>query len=204
MKNIMQAGDLSAVISLDTLLAQHTYGLGPAANLKGEIMMLDGRTYTSSLEKGTITTHESNKVQAAMFVYAQVQAWTTVKLKNPMTDLKMLETAIKEAAQKQNMNTDSAFPFLIHHHTGKTSYHVIDWIEGTAHTPGNHKQFAKTGVFMDESITLLGFYSTQHEGVFTHHGSYLHLHVANQDKTIIGHVDALEWPDEVELLLPKN
>ena len=43
MKNIMMQGDLSAHINLDTLNKTHLFGLGPAASLKGEIMILDGK-----------------------------------------------------------------------------------------------------------------------------------------------------------------
>jgi acetolactate decarboxylase len=50
---------------------------------------------------------------------------------------------------------------------------------------------------------IVGFYSSTHEGVFTHRGSQAHLHVLLPNGTS-GHVDELELGPDVELLLPRG
>jgi acetolactate decarboxylase len=58
----------------------------------------------------------------------------------------------------------------------------------------NHDLHKKSKVhFTEKSVsgTLLGFYSTQHEGVFTHKGQYIHVHFVNENKRATGHLDGI-------------
>ena len=48
---------------------------------------------------------------------------------------------------------------------------------------------------------LLGFYSQQHEGVFTHKNKFIHVHFVNENNA--GHLDDLiTKAQQVEVLLP--
>ena len=71
-----------------------------------------------------------------------------------------------------------------------------------AASPG-HADSALNLTTSGERVTIIGFYSRAHEGVFTHHGSYAHLHILlpNADS---GHVAELEVGPEIELLLPRS
>ncbi|HRI80769.1 MAG TPA: hypothetical protein PLR06_14660 [Cyclobacteriaceae bacterium] len=43
MRKVMQVGDLSVAVNLDTISNKsHLYGVGPLDSLRGEIMLLDG------------------------------------------------------------------------------------------------------------------------------------------------------------------
>ena len=53
----------------------------------------------------------------------------------------------------------------------------------------------------EEHVDIVGFFSTQHKGIFTHHDSYLHLHLITRDRTKMGHLDDVEF-DEMKLYLP--
>ena len=54
-------------------------------------------------------------------------------------------------------------------------------------------------------VTILGFYSQNHQGLFTHHDAFTHMHVRNADGTAMGHVDYLESGNgSFTLLLPKK
>jgi len=55
----------------------------------------------------------------------------------------------------------------------------------------------------NESVEIVGFFSTEHQGVFTHHDSFLHMHLISQDESKMGHIDSLEI-DEMSLFLPKK
>jgi len=48
----------------------------------------------------------------------------------------------------------------------------------------------------NEDVRILGFFSTKHQQVFTHHDTFLHLHLITTDGRLMGHVDALEFDEE--------
>jgi acetolactate decarboxylase len=55
----------------------------------------------------------------------------------------------------------------------------------------------------NEEVVIIGFFSTEHKGVFTHHDSFLHLHLITKDERKMGHLDMAEF-NEMELYLPKK
>jgi acetolactate decarboxylase len=206
MKNIMRKGDLSSHISLDTLLTQsHLYGLGPAEGIKGELMIIDSKAYWCKVEKEKTTTSITNKAKAAMLVYAQVPSWKSISVTDGVKDYAALEKMVEELALKNGQSLDDPFPFMIKGTISKSSYHVIDWIEGTQHTFDNHKQFAKYGSFKKEPVTLLGFYSNKHHNIFTHHTTNMHVHIMDDKKTTVGHIEEIATTaNSITLLIPSN
>jgi acetolactate decarboxylase len=36
---------------------------------------------------------------------------------------------------------------------------------------------------------IIGFFSTQHQTIFTHHDTFLHMHLINKDRQKMGHLD---------------
>lgn len=202
MKRIMQQGNLEATVLLDTLLPNdHLYGLGAAADLKGEIMIIEGRPYCTFVDKDKIVTHGQKNITASMLVYATVQQWSGLIQGNETKNLKDLEVAIETLAKQNSVDITRPFPFIIKIKQGTVAYHVIDWRDNVPHTADTHKQYSKTGSFHNEELLLLGFFSKNHQGVFTHHASSIHAHVINKDHTIVGHVDDAEFLT-FDLLLP--
>jgi acetolactate decarboxylase len=62
------------------------------------------------------------------------------------------------------------------------------------------KTFRITNVKSD----ILGFFSTAHQGIFTHKNSFLHLHLITADRKKMGHVDDLTLSSRsMKLFLPK-
>lgn len=49
---------------------------------------------------------------------------------------------------------------------------------------------------------LVGFYSSQHHGIFTHHGSDTHVHVVLAEENASGHVDGVTVGRGARLRLP--
>lgn len=39
---------------------------------------------------------------------------------------------------------------------------------------------------------IVGFFSTDHKGIFTHHDTLLHMHYINHDRREMGHLDDLQ------------
>lgn len=200
MRRIMQHGDLRATISLDSLSMQsHLYGIGVMEELQGEIIIIDGKPYVSAIENGAIKTNQTFNIKAALLVYCQVDDWSSQIIQRPVSNLLELQNLLEKLSKQQNIDTSKPFPFRIKATKGVVNYHIINWKDGVEHTPTNHKQFAKDGKMVDEDVTLLGFYSDRHQGIFTHHDTKIHLHVINKNLSTIGHVDAIEWPNGFEI-----
>jgi len=190
MKKIMRQADLSAHISLDTLINKpHIYGLGPAEGIKGEILIIDSKPYWCKVEAEQPVTIISQKIKAAMLVYAQVPGWKQTTITDEIKDYASLEKAVEKFASQNGQRLEEPFPFLIKGNINTASWHVIDWKEEVTHTFDNHKQFAKYGRFSNEPVVLLGFYSNKHHSIFTHHTTNMHIHVMDEKKTIVGHLE---------------
>lgn len=192
MRNIMQKADLAGTIDLDTLKKENLYGLGVVEGLKGEIMIVDGNIFVTSVDNGHVKSQQSDVVKAAMLVYSKVEKWSPVSKPGRVQSLGELETYIESVISAGKNSSHEPFAFLIKTKKATISHHVIDWYSGTHHTMSNHKQFATTGESKNDEVTILGFYSDHHQGVFTHHDSKIHLHVLINETKIVGHIDQLQ------------
>jgi acetolactate decarboxylase len=82
-------------------------------------------------------------------------------------------------------------------------WHVVD---GSRLPPGaghaEHVRTGSSGTLTDAKVELVGFFSTEHQGVFTHHGASSHFHVLTPQLT--GHVDAVALRAGARLWLPER
>ncbi len=202
LRNIMIEGDLSAHANLDTLDKTHLYGLGPVAGLIGEIVVIDGTVYSTSKEGGELKNQENKTSLAAMFVYSRVKKWKEISIHSVAKNYTELEDLIKQTAQKNGYNTEKPFAFKIKTSPSKTAWHVIDWKPGTKHTMENHKQFAYSGTFANKPVHLLGFYSTHHKSIFTHHTTNMHVHILEKKSGTVGHLDDIQIDGTITIFLP--
>ncbi len=205
LREIMHQADLSERVKLaDVSGKAGTYGLGAVANLKGEILILDGDAYVSSVVDGGAKVSKADTEGAALLVTAKVDRWQAMPMSDEMHDLNELAAFIEEQAKKAGLDSSGPFPFLIKGEPGIVSWHVIDWPEGdTEHSHEKHKKSGARGELRDETVTLLGFYSDHHQGRFTHHTTNIHVHVRSDNGAVMGHVDALKlFKGRTELWLP--
>jgi acetolactate decarboxylase len=68
----------------------------------------------------------------------------------------------------------------------------------------NHKQFAYAGQFVNEKTILLGFYSRHHQGIFTHHSTYMHVHISDVKTKTTGHLDDIRSNSAITIYLPEK
>ncbi len=206
LKNMMQAGDVSAKIALDTLARyEHLYALGALENLKGEALILDSKSWSTSVENGTLKFHEKLNDKAALLVYANVNNWSEVHLPSDEITKEALEKEIFTLASANGIDTEMPFPFLIKGIVKSLDWHVIDWENGDIEH--SHKKHVNSGVhdaFSSREVEILGFYSQKHKTIFTHHTTFMHLHFKTSDGEIAGHIDDVVTGDNMKLYLPKN
>ncbi|MFQ5627907.1 MAG: acetolactate decarboxylase [bacterium] len=202
LKNAMQEGDISAKIDLDSLAnRKHLYALGAVENLKGEILIFDGKPFVSTVVDSIVGISSSFSHKATLLVYVQVARWHEVAIPSSIVTSKQLEDFIASETQKRKLA--NPFPFLLKGRPAHLEWHVIDWPEGDSdHTHEKHKQSGVNNSLSSEEVDVLGFYSEQHHGIFTHHSTNMHLHFKTRSGDLAGHVDDIELDGKMKLYLP--
>lgn len=201
MSNVMRKGQLYGTIHLDSLTnKKNLYGLGPKEFLKGEILIVDGKSYVSSIsENGEIKVEQTYDVKAPFFVYTRVKDWKAYKLPRRIKTLKQLE----EFIDNKSKNKQRPFAFKLQGNFNKVKFHIQNLPDGVevkspkdAHTgQGKFERNVVNG-------TIIGFFSTQHQTIFTHHDTFIHIHYIDDKNLEMGHVDDLLLGDHVILYLP--
>ncbi len=202
MKNVMWKGELGSRIDLDTISNKNgLYGLGPVSYLIGELLINNGKSYISKVASdSTMTVERTFKTSAPFFVYGNVTEWNEIELPSEIKTIKDLEKYI------DNKTSDYKRPFAFKL-IGKVSsaiIHIQNLPEGTkVSSPDKAHQGQTNYNVANEDAEIIGFFSTEHKGVFTHHDSFLHMHLITKDESKMGHLDKLEI-EEMKLYLPKN
>ncbi len=203
LRNVM-SGNIDATISLDSLSQKkHFYALGAIADLKGEIQIFDSQPHNSVVIDSSISITDTYAIKAALLVYAEVETWNGFNIENVTTKVD-LEKRIFETAKSNGINVEEPFPFLLEGQVATLDWHVINWKEGdTVHNHKKHKESGLSGSIQQADVEIIGFYSTKHKAVFTHHTTNMHMHFKTDDNAIAGHVDELMLDKQFILKLPK-
>ena len=200
LKNVMQNGELQARIHLDTLADRKgLYGLGPEAYLSGELLLIDGISYVSRVQPdSSIGVDKSFNVSAPFFVYTYVDNWAAVDLPSEVTSISELEEHLLQV----NSESESTFAFMLSGKARRAVFHIQNLPEGTlVNSPQEAHQGQVNYELIDEDVAILGFFSTAHQGVFTHRDSYVHMHLITKDAGKMGHLDELEI-ERMKLFFP--
>ncbi len=202
MRMIMMDGDFTAHIDLDSLDKKNLYAIGPVAGLKGELMVLDGKVY-STAKNGQHLENRQNKISgAAMLVYSYVPRWKRVRVSATIEHYQDLESLLVSTAKSQGLDLSVPFAFKLEAIPQRATYHVMDWQDGVVHSMANHKQFAYNGTIQEKNTTFLGFYSDHHHSIFTHHSTNMHVHVLEEGTNIVGHLEEINLRDSLSFYFP--
>ncbi|TVP53354.1 MAG: hypothetical protein EA349_13910 [Halomonadaceae bacterium] len=195
-------GDYSGVVALSDLKeTPHLYGVGPKAGLDGEVTVINGEFHIARVLDGAIRVDNEPSGKASFLVWAQVSEWQSgVVLGESIKGERELQRRIRELAEQAGVNTQEPFPFLIDAEVDSLRYHVLAPPDSENPDAG-HKQAALYGTLDGTQVQIIGFYSTEHEGVFTHRNSAIHLHVVGPDDHS-GHVDAVTLPESAKVKFP--
>jgi acetolactate decarboxylase len=206
LKNIMHKSDVSAYADLnDFKQIEHFYALGAVEGLKGEILVMDGVPYISSVHEEQLKIDNSLEYKASLLVNTSVNEWNDFDIDGETSTYAELEDFIAMTAEQNGIDVSQPFPFLLRGTADTLSWHVINWPEGdTEHTHEKHINSGLHGTHEDIDVEVLGFYSDSHHAIFTHHTTNMHLHFISTDKTKTGHVDGISLGEGMKLLLPKT
>jgi acetolactate decarboxylase len=203
MKNVMWEGRLEGVISLDTLSdKRHLYGLGPMEYLAGEIIVLDGKAYSSVVAgDSTLEITPTFRLKAPFFGYANISRWSETRMPDSVRTLPQLE-AFLDAATK---TLPRPFIFKLTASIDSADVHVVHLPKGAkVASPDDAHRGQREFRIRNKPSTLVGFFSTEHQTLFTHHDTFLHVHLLTDDLKAMGHLDALSLgKGNVRLFLPR-
>jgi acetolactate decarboxylase len=202
MKNVMWKGDLEGIVNLDSITNKKgLYGVGPESYLTGEILINDGQAYVSKvLTDSTMKVEKNFEVSAPFFVYGNVTEWNKIDLPPSIKSTQDLEKFIDE----KTIEYKRPFAFKLKGDVSKAVIHIQNLPKGTHVSSPEDAHKGQTNYNLkNEEVVIIGFFSTEHKGVFTHHDSFLHLHLITKDERKMGHLDMAEF-NEMELYLPKK
>ena len=202
MKNVMWKGELGSSINLDTISDKNgLYGLGPVSYLTGELLINNGESYVSKVTSdSSMTVEKTYKTSAPFFVYRNVTEWDVIELPPDVKRMKDLEKFI----DNKTAEFKRPFAFKLIGQVSTAVIHIQNLPEGTkVSSPAEAHQGQTTYKIQNEGAEIIGFFSTEHKGVFTHHDSFFHMHLITEDENKMGHVDELEI-EKMKLYLPKN
>ncbi|AOW22018.1 alpha-acetolactate decarboxylase [Urechidicola croceus] len=202
MKNVMWNGQLEGVIKLDTIKNKKgLYGLGPVSFLSGELLINDGKTYISKvLSDSTMSVEKNNNISAPFFVYGNVNEWLVNKLPKNIHTIKDLEFFIDQKTKE----AQKPFAFKLIGKITNAQIHIQNLPKGTkVSSPKQAHQGQTNYNLYNEDVEIIGFFSYEHKGVFTHHDSLIHLHLITKDEQKMGHLDRVVFSD-MKLYLPKS
>jgi acetolactate decarboxylase len=211
MRNVMWRGQLGGSIALDTLLRPHLYGLGPLEFLAGELLVADGRAYVATVQGDSMKVVESPTAKAPFFVYAQVAKWRAMPLPDSIATPKQLERYLdlvtRQEAQteaRQEAQLARPFAFRLVGKVAEATIHLVNLPSGASvSSPEQAHRGKRSYPLQAVDCELIGFFSTTHQGVFTHHDTYLHIHLITADRTRMGHLDDVRFaPGTMTLYLP--
>jgi len=188
MKNVMWKGELYGNINLDTITNKTSlYGLGPVEYLAGEILIIDGKSYKSTVTPDTtMKVEETYNIKAPFFGYANISKWTKQTLPHSIQTIQQLETYL----EKVTKNSPRPFMFKLTGTVEQAIIHIVNLPKGSkVSSPDEAHKGQKNYELKNEQADIVGFFSTEHKAIFTHHDTFLHMHLMTTDKQKMGHLD---------------
>ena len=202
MKNVMWKGQLYGNINLDTIADKsNLYGLGPVEYLSGEILIIGGKSYRSTVVSDTIMkVEETFDIKAPFFGYAHISEWTEQTLPDSIQTIKQLETYL----DKVTKNSPRPFMFKLFGTVEQATIHIVNLPKGsTVTSPEEAHKGQKNYELKNEQSEIIGFFSTEHKTIFTHHDTYMHMHLITTDRKKMGHLDEVLFnKGTIKLYLP--
>ncbi len=220
--HMMHTGETAGQVQLSRLdTSTGVWGVGALADLKGEIIQVDGKLLVSlgSDAQGKVNPPKPHD-SAVLWASAKVTQWVSAKVPSDMNQAQF-EAFAKEQAKAQKLDLEQPFVFRVSGDYAHLIWHVVTGEKSTGggghvahsqgaqggHGGGHANQQSGMKVFRNPQANgqLVGVYSgAQLEGVVSHPGERFHVHYINNDMTMSGHVDQYSVLAGATLWLPKN
>ena len=202
--NMMRENDVTSKISLSELKAiPHLYAVGQFENLKGEIQIFDGKPYNTIAKNNKVIIDSTFDKNATILVWAEVPKWKTIELDLKMTATDEIEDFIETMAGRNGVNIYEPFPFMLEGTVNSLDWHVVDWdANDKVHSYEKYIKSGLNGTLNNSEVIMFGFFSSEHQGIISHHSSRMHLHFKTKDGKLAGFVDKFDLNEKLILKVP--
>ncbi len=200
MRNVMWKGELAGIINLDSIADKsNLYGLGPVEYLSGEILIIDGKAYKSTVISDTeMQVEETYKIKAPFFGYANISSWQEQDLPDDIKTIEQLEQYLDKISE----SAPRPFFFKLSGTVETAVIHIVNLPKGNkVSSPDEAHRGMIHYNLIDQDADIIGFFSTEHKAIFTHHDTYLHMHLITKDRKQMGHLDEVLFKG-MKLYLP--
>ncbi len=180
-------------IKLDTITnKKHLFGMGPYGRMQGEISVFDGKPFYSSVDEKNRGIVSANwEIESPFFVYANVEKWAEYEVSAEFHSLDDIQKVIAETAQSKGVGLKKPFPFRIKGNFDFMTTHIV--MPRSKEIKGFQEGKKQTDYDLEnQEGELLGFYSENHKGIYTHKDSYIHVHFLSEDVSTMGHLDKIK------------
>ena len=195
-------GKLSGSIDLDTLQNRNgLYGLGPGEYLRGEVLVFDGRGYLSQVDgPDGMTVRETMALRPPFFVYTHQRTWNEYTVPVTVRTLKQFVDYLDQLT----IGDPRPFVFRLAGPVEQAKIHIQNLPDGVVpESPEEAHRGQREYTLRDREVDILGFFSTEHQGVFTPLDSYVHLHLITRERDAMGHLDGVMFGEGMKLFLPE-
>ncbi len=203
-RQTIMTGDRAAHLNLRTLKDRpHLYGVGPIEGMTGEVTIADSRPSLARVGADHLL-HVTESYEAGMpfFVWAEVSTWQPQELPDEVQIYAQLEKFVGEAGARAGLT--QAFPFLMTGRPELIDFHIVNATPDTPPGVDAHQKIQIPFELRGQDVTFVGFWSSQHQGVFTPMGTNMHAHFQTRDNKASGHVQGLKLAQGMTLSLPKG
>jgi len=199
------AGKAAESVSLERFDGlESLYAVGPLEQARGEVSIYDSIPLISEVHDGRVNVTIDSCRHAAFLVYAIVENWRRVTVRNPINTEQQLEDHLLAWAVTSGIDVDQPFAFLLNGLIAQATFHILCNRGRGTYNAERHEKSKVRFPIAKESVEVIGFYSRCHRGIFTPRDSNFHMHVRTLDNRFSGHLEAFNWEYGVMLYLPIN
>jgi len=197
------AGKADGAVSLERFDGlESLYAVGPLEQARGEVSIYDSIPLISEVYDGCANVTIDSYRHAAFLVYAIVENWRRVTVRNPIRTEQQLEDYLLAWAVTSGIDIDQPFVFLLNGLAAQATFHILCNQSRGSYNAERHEKSKIRFPIANESVEVIGFYSRHHRGVFTPRDSNFHMHVRTVDNRFSGHLEVFNWEHGVMLYLP--
>jgi acetolactate decarboxylase len=168
MKNVTWKGKLAGMISGETM-----------EYLSRELLIIDGRSYLSKvISDSSMAVQESFQVNAPFLVYANQLDWNIEDFASELRTIQSLEEFIERAS----VDFERPFVLKLIGLVAQAEIHIQNLPKGRKVSSPEEVHQGQTNFTIENSeLEIVGFFSTDYKGIFTHHASNVPRHLITED-----------------------
>ena len=205
-KKMMHMKKTEGVVNIQKAIPPvNGYAVGAIQKGLGEITVIDSKVWLDYGKDGighSVNSTPANE-KAALLVTSQVEKWREIRVENQLSRERLFKF-ILDKAEQYGLDVNAPFPFILEGSFDNLLLHVIN---GQHSNSGGHR---KEGHLLKQikeernkqKAIVIGFYSANTQGVYTHPGESWHLHAVIKDENIGAHVDDISVLNGSILKLP--